>query len=166
MQDQVYTFFIFILNGFLIGLLFDTFRILRKSFNFSNMITNLQDIIFWILSGFILIYSIFKFTNGELRLYIFLGILFGFILYLLLFSKIYIKVCVNIVLLVKKLLYYIIGVPIKFISKILKQFIINPVRYIFKIFFKKMSNQINKTIKKVKKGININKNSQEKKDFA
>ena len=59
MQNQVYTFFIFILNGLLIGILFDTFRILRKSFKFSNIITNLQDIIFWILSGLILIYSIF-----------------------------------------------------------------------------------------------------------
>ena len=118
MQNQVYTFFIFILNGLLIGILFDTFRILRKSFKFSNIITNLQDIIFWILSGLILIYSIFEFTDGELRLYIFLGILLGFIAYLLIFSKIYIKVCVDIILVIKKILYYTLILPIEFILKV------------------------------------------------
>lgn len=166
MQNQVYTFFIFILNGLLIGILFDTFRILRKSFKFSNIITNLQDIIFWILSGLILIYSIFEFTDGELRLYIFLGILLGFIAYLLIFSKIYIKVCVNIILFIKKILYYSIILPIKFILKILKKIIFNPIKNIIMIFLRKMSNPINKSIKKVKKCIVSNKNSQEKKDFA
>lgn len=166
MQNQVYTFFIFILNGLLIGLLFDTFRILRKSFKFSNIITNLQDIIFWILSGLILIYSIFEFTDGELRLYIFLGILLGFIAYLLIFSKIYIKVCVDIILVIKKILYYTLILPIEFILKTFKKLIFNPIKNIIMIFFRKMSNPINKSIKKVKKCIVSNKNSQEKKDFA
>ena len=39
MQSQVYAFLMFIINGFLIGILFDTFRIFRKAFKTSDFIT-------------------------------------------------------------------------------------------------------------------------------
>ncbi len=51
-NEQVKLFFIFIINGLIIGLLFDFFRILRKSFNTKDLITYIQDIIFWIISRF------------------------------------------------------------------------------------------------------------------
>ena len=92
MNNQAYIFFIFILNGLIIGILFDIFRIMRKSFKTSDFRTNLQDILFWIFTGLILLYSIFRFNNGELRAYIFLGVFIGVALYMLLFSKIFIKV--------------------------------------------------------------------------
>ncbi len=66
MQNQAYAFIVFILNGFLIGLLFDIFRIFRKSFKTPDFITYLEDFIFWIITGLLLLYSIFKFNNGEL----------------------------------------------------------------------------------------------------
>ena len=154
------------ISQFILGIADGVMSTLQSTFigdeKFSNIITNLQDIIFWILSGLILIYSIFEFTDGELRLYIFLGILLGFIAYLLIFSKIYIKVCVDIILVIKKILYYTLILPIEFILKTFKKLIFNPIM----IFFRKMSNPINKSIKKVKKCIVSNKNSQEKKDFA
>ena len=65
MQNQAYAFIVFILNGFLIGLLFDIFRIFRKSFKTPDFITCLEDFIFWIITGLLLLYSIFKFNNGE-----------------------------------------------------------------------------------------------------
>lgn len=48
--NQAYLFLIFILNGLLIGILFDFFRILRKSFKTPDFITYIQDICFWILA--------------------------------------------------------------------------------------------------------------------
>lgn len=162
MQNQVYIFLIFILNGFLIGILFDSFRILRKSFNTANFITSIEDIAFWILTGLMLIYSIFKFTDGNLRFYIFLGVLLGYILYLLIFSKIYIKISVHIILFIKKIVYYIIIVPIAFILKIFSKIFLNPIKFILR----KLSNIINKLVKKVKKFRFKHKTPQEKKDFA
>ena len=58
MHNEIYAFAIFILNGFLIGLLFDVFRILRKSFKTSDIITNIQDLIFGIITGIIILSSI------------------------------------------------------------------------------------------------------------
>ena len=92
MQNQAYIFMVFILNGFLISILFDIFRILRKSFKTNDIITYIQDILFWILTTFIILYSIFKFANGELRIYLFIGIAIGIAIYMLLFSKVFIKI--------------------------------------------------------------------------
>ena len=53
-KDQAYLFLIFIANGIIIGILFDFFRILRKTFKTSDMITYVEDLLFWILTGSIL----------------------------------------------------------------------------------------------------------------
>lgn len=71
MENQAYLFVVFILNGFLISILFDFFRILRKSFKTNNFATYIEDIIFWIITAFMILYSVFKFSNGELRAFIF-----------------------------------------------------------------------------------------------
>ena len=126
MHNEIYAFAIFILNGFLIGLLFDVFRILRKSFKTADLITYIEDIVFWILSGFILLYSIFKFNNGELRLYIFIGIFIGSIIYLITFSKIVINTCVYLIKILKKAIYIILIIPIKFLIKFSKRIFYKP----------------------------------------
>ena len=79
--NQGYLFLIFIINGIIIGLLFDFFRILRKSFKTKDTITYIEDILFWILTGVVILYSIFTFNNGEIRLFMFLAIILGIILY-------------------------------------------------------------------------------------
>lgn len=120
--NQFYTLLYFILTGVAIGILFDIFRILRRSFKTSDFITYIHDILFWILTGVILLFSIFTFNNGELRGYIFVGIIFGIIIYVLLFSKHFIKVFVSIINFIKK----IVGYPIKIIHNFLKKFLYKP----------------------------------------
>lgn len=89
---QAFLFLIFTLNGLIIGLFFDFFRILRKCFKTPNLVTYIEDIIFWILTGFLVLYSIFIFNNGEIRLYMFLGIGIGILMYILIFSNSIIRV--------------------------------------------------------------------------
>ena len=73
-ENQAYIFVMFILIGILIGLIFDIFRVSRQFFKTSNIITYIEDAVFWILIGLVLFISIFKLNNGELRAYIFLGV--------------------------------------------------------------------------------------------
>ena len=132
--NQAYLFLIFVLDGFIIGLLFDFFRILRKTFKTSDIITYIQDILFWILTGLIVLYSIFVFNNGEMRIYIFLGILIGIVLYILLFSKYVIKINVFIINKIKwfiSIILKIIFMPFKFIFNILKKSLLKPISFIF-----------------------------------
>ena len=154
MNNQAYIFTIFILNGFLIGILFDIFRVLRKSFKTSDIITYIEDIVFWILTGVSLLFTIFRFNNGELRAYIFVGILLGILIYMLLFSKTFIKISVSIINTIQKVFVTIIINPIKYIMGILRKLIFRPISFVFinirKIMSKIKINLI-KTYKKPKK---------------
>ena len=73
-MSQSHLFYIFVLTGILIGIIFDIFRILRKSFKTPDFVTYIEDIIFWILCGILLFYTVYKFNNGEIRSYVLLGI--------------------------------------------------------------------------------------------
>lgn len=63
MNNQAYAFMMFIVNGIIIGILFDCFRILRQSFKTSDMVTYVEDILFWILTGITTLYFIFSYNN-------------------------------------------------------------------------------------------------------
>ena len=67
-NNQALLFLIFSLNGVIIGLIFDFFRILRKSFKTSDLITYIQDILFWILTGISVIIFMYFFSDGTIRL--------------------------------------------------------------------------------------------------
>ena len=162
MENQAYTFLIFILNGFLIGILFDIFRILRKTFKTRDIITYAQDILFWLISGGIILYSIFKFNNGELRSFIFIGIGIGTSLYILLFSKIFIKINLCVINFVKKILHFIIIIPMHFISNMIIKLFFKPISFITINFKKTLSNfKI-----KLKTLYNKKKKNDYKKDFT
>lgn len=109
-MNQAYLFMIFIINGILIGVLFDIFRILRKSFHTPNIITYIEDTIFWITSALLVIYTLFIFNHGEIRLYVFIGIFLGITLYILFFSKAVVKISVKIITFLKEIVYQVLKV--------------------------------------------------------
>ena len=131
--NQAYLFLIFVINGLLIGFIFDVFRILRISFKTKDFVTYIQDIIFWLITGTIVLYSIFVFNNGEIRFYMFLGIGIGVILYIILFSKYIIKFTVKLIKILKNIIHKflnIIFIPITFIKKLLKKIFFKPISFI------------------------------------
>lgn len=118
---------LFILTGIVIGVLFDIFRIIRRSFKTPDFLTYIEDIVFWLLAGIILLFTIFTFNNGEIRLYIFVSMLFGLTLYILTLSKFFIKINVKIIGIIKKIVCY----PIKLIYSFIKRFIFRPIIFVF-----------------------------------
>lgn len=140
--SQGYLFLIFILIGIIIGILFDIFRILRKAFKTSDFMTYIQDILFWIISGIILIYSIFVFNNGELRAYIFLSLFIGIITYMLTISRYFIKLNVVILNAIKNIFIWILKIvtyPFKIIFKLFKIIFIKPLNNIMKNILSKIT---------------------------
>lgn len=127
--SQLYLFGVFILTGFLIGIIFDTFRVLRKSFKTPDFITYLEDILFWVLVGFLMMYSIFTFNNGELRIFIFLAIIMGFFTYILLFSRTFILINVSTILFIKKIVLYIFKITL-YPFKLLRKILIRPISFL------------------------------------
>ena len=101
--NQAYLFLVFALNGIFIGILFDFFRILRKSFKTVNFITNIEDILFWILTGLSIIYCMYNFSGGALRFFMLLGLILGILLYMLTLSDFLVKIVVKIISIIKKM---------------------------------------------------------------
>ena len=73
-SNQANLFIIFSLVGVVIGLLFDAFRILRKVYSTNDILTCIEDFLFWILTGIVIIYSMYRFCDGELRFFMIIGI--------------------------------------------------------------------------------------------
>lgn len=131
--NQTYVFFIFILCGIFIALIFDVFRILRKSFKTPDIITYIEDVVFWLLTCIILAYAIFRYNNGEIRAYIFIGLIIGLIIYLLLISKYVIKTCVAIISTTKSFIrntMRFLSYPLKILYSILRKLILRPIAFI------------------------------------
>ena len=147
--NQAYLFMIFTINGILIGFLFDIFRILRKSFKTNDLVTYIEDIIFWILTGIIILFSMCKFCDGELRGFTIIGIAMGVILYMLTISTYIIKVFVFIIKTFKTIILKTVNIliyPFKLIFKPISIICINIRKWILE-----STNKIYKIIKNVKK---------------
>lgn len=130
--NQAFLFLVFVVIGLIIGLLFDIFRILRISFKTKDFVTYIEDILFWIITGILVLYSIFIFNNGEIRLFIFIGIAIGVILYIMLFSSLIIKYSVYIINFIKKVVRVvlkIIVIPIKCLIKVFKKIFFKPISF-------------------------------------
>ena len=149
--NQTYLFIVFTIVGIIIGVLFDIFRILRKSFKTKDIVTYIEDILFWILTGSIILFSMYKFSNGELRFFMIIGIIMGTLMYMITFSKYVIKISVFIINIIKKSIVY----PIKVIEKILKKIIIRPIFFICINFKKNIINFVKKN--KKNRGIFVKK---------
>lgn len=160
-SNQAYLFLVFIINGIVIGLLFDFFRISRKVFNTNDMMTYIEDILFWILAGATVLYSIFIFNNGEMRLFMFLAILLGAFAYMVLISSHIIKINVKIINLIKKIVG-ILAFPLKVIYQLIHKIFFKPIHFLFINVRKNFTNFGTKIYKKEK---NIVKNWKKRRKF-
>lgn len=141
-QNQAYLFLVFSLTGIAIGVLFDFFRILRRTIKTGNIITYMEDILFWILTGFLVLYNIWYFNNGEIRIYMFLGIILGTLIYMSTLSNIVVKLFTKILSTIIKIL----EIPFKTIIAIFRK-IITAILSLFTKYVKKL---------KIKKGNFVN----------
>ena len=148
-MEQLFCLIAFTATGIVIGVLFDIFRILRRSFKTADWLTTLQDILFWILAGFVILFSIFKFNNGEIRSYIFVGISLGVLIYMLTLSKYIVRCSVIIIKFIKKIISY----PVNLIIKI-TNLLIKPIKFLaqkLSTFFKKIFHNTTNIMKKKSK---------------
>ena len=117
-QNQLFSFFIYVIVGILLGFIFDIFRALRKSIKNSTVATNIEDILFVIISFIIIAMVVQIVSKGELRFYILLGIILGILIYFLSVSKYIITGETWILKSIIKILKSIYNFFIKFFKKI------------------------------------------------
>lgn len=118
-NNQLGLFLMYLASGILICLLFDIFRALRKAIKTSDLVTYIEDTIFWILASCFLLYLTFILNSGKIRLFIFIGLALGCALYYFTISKYFMKITVKIFIILKNILI----TPIRIFLKINKKLI-------------------------------------------
>lgn len=132
LTEQVYGLLLMILAGWSGGLIFDGFRFIRYRQHLKRKGIFIGDIFYWLLFTVLFLFCIFKANNGEIRSYVCIGVLIGFIIYFKLCHAILwkpicflintmiklIKIFVNIICLPFVILKKIISFPLKSAKKI------------------------------------------------
>ncbi len=124
-QEEV--FLLFFIIGIIIGMIFDFFKVLRKSFKTKDIITFVEDLLFLFATGSLIIFGIIKLNSGEVRFYLFLGLFFGVLIYSLTISKLYVIILYEFVRMCKKIVIFFVKIFFKLV-----QIFRNIFSYIFK----------------------------------
>ena len=118
--------------GVLMGILFDLIRIFRKLLKHPNFLVQMEDMLYWIICGFIGFYMLYVCNYAEIRPFIFIGILLGAIFYFMTFSVIFMKIATIVIHYIKEL--------IRKLGEAIKKYILKPIKFVLKklvILFKK-----------------------------
>ncbi|MDD3303537.1 MAG: spore cortex biosynthesis protein YabQ [Clostridia bacterium] len=146
---QIINFLQFITIGVIIALIFDFFRAYRSRKKVKNLTVVIQDIVYFVIVTIIVVVSIVNLLDSNLRLYIFIAIIIGIMLYISLLSKFILKIYD----LFFKILFGIIEIFVIPIRLILQ--IISKIYHFFEKYIKKcckrIFNMISFIYKKVKK---------------
>lgn len=86
--DQLHVFLAAVYTGFIIGIIYDLFGLLRRLSKAGRYLTGLLDLIFWIFAAMFSFAVLFYVNSGEIRAYGFLGMVMGFTAYKLTLSRI------------------------------------------------------------------------------
>ena len=119
---QAYIFFITIGIGIGMGLLYDIFRILRRTFKHPNFLIHVEDLIYWIIVACFFFIILFYESYGEIRAFCFLGALLGAGFYFLVFSPWVLYISITIIGYIEKMIHWIVRlvmVPVSFMVKLL-----------------------------------------------
>lgn len=84
---QVRTFFFMLIFGFFSGLLFNIYQRIVYRFGFKKSVLHISDLLFGILLGSLGFLLLICINHGNLRFYVILAIILGFIIYSLLFNN-------------------------------------------------------------------------------
>lgn len=100
LQYNVFVVFLYVGAG--LGFLYDIIRCFRRLIKHNIFFVSIEDICFWMMSAIVVLHEIQIYNNGELRIYILLSGILGFIVYHYTISCVFVWTISYILLLVKK----------------------------------------------------------------
>lgn len=119
---ELTVFAIMALCGVVFGVIFDIMRVIRAMAKAGRAVTDITDLLFVLISGTVIVYMLIKFNDGILRMYEFIGIFLGGLIYFLTVSKAVRCVLGHIFEFFRKiivLIFKIVLTPLTFLYKIL-----------------------------------------------
>lgn len=117
-SNQIITFALSVCLGALSCLIYDILRAMRKTGFDSFVAVFITDILFWLFLAFVTFIFLISRTNGEIRGYVLIGELIGFIILRFTVSKLWFKILYSVFMLFVKLKLFLRGKTILIYSKI------------------------------------------------
>lgn len=114
--------------GFIMGIFYDLFRIVRISISKSKIATVFSDILYCIFLGFSLMLFCLTVNEGEIRFYLLLGSLAGFFVYYFSLGVIIFSFSERLITLIKKIIksvFNVISYPFRFVFGKLRKLLNN-----------------------------------------
>ena len=121
--------------GFLLGLLYEVFRILRMAFLKSSLMVFCQDVLYFLLCGILTFLFCLIMNYGEIRGYILIGEILGWIIYYFSIGKILFRANNKIINYLYKIIYFVfnaLSVPFLYTFRLAYRFFIFLVKIIKK----------------------------------
>lgn len=87
LAEQLISFVLVMFLGLILGLIFDIYRLLRWVYKPKKIGTAFGDAMFWFVVTGISYFFLLKSIWGDVRVYVFLGLILGIIIYMYFFSK-------------------------------------------------------------------------------
>ena len=147
MTADMISFFMSVLSGFICGIVYDMFRVLRW-LPAGKRLVSLFDFVFPAISAFVVTAVFYIYNECSLRLYMIVGVITGAVLYFMIFSRLIIAVLKKIIKIIKFFLKILLT-PIVFLYKILLVYILKPPGKLIKIIYLKIDNIIKRVRGKI-----------------
>ncbi len=142
MSSQVYLFAVTIVFGFAMGIFYDFFKILRKKINHADFITQVEDVLYWLITSFAMFYLVLNKTQGEFRGFYILGALLGLVLYSVTISELFVKLMLSVISFLEKIILSVLKLLLS---------VVNLLLFPFKLLLKLLGKLLEKPWKAFKK---------------
>ncbi|AMA74512.1 MULTISPECIES: spore cortex biosynthesis protein YabQ [Aneurinibacillus] len=126
LTGQAATMMSMVLCGLAMGILYDTYRTMERKCRLARWLVWLCDFLFWISCIFLVFGTLLRVNEGIVRIYIFLGLAVGVVLYFLLFQRTYLYILNKLIFFSLWLYrvtlrtgYYLLVAPVLFLYRIL-----------------------------------------------
>ena len=119
MTGQAWLFLSAVLTGAAIGLLYDVFRIFRRTARHSGFAVQLEDFFFWVAATGLTFYYMLRVNYGEIRPFYILGVAIGAVLYFVTVSRFVIMVFVAVINYMKRVVLVavrVVLVPVRLVA--------------------------------------------------
>lgn len=123
---QFWTMFMMMCGGIIMGAIYDFFRLLHEQLKLPRWTIIPLDIIYWIVATILIFQLLYNSNQGQLRMFVYVGMVVGVLLYYFLFSKTTTQVLLFIFKMIKEIYRVIV--------RIIHILIVKPAIILYKAF--------------------------------
>lgn len=100
--EEVELFVVCLLLGAFLAMVYDGIRIIRMLFSHKEIVVDVEDLLFWLFTAWMVFRTLFYYNRGALRGYAFLGMFLGVLIYTLTLSRLLLLLAGKIVPILRK----------------------------------------------------------------